>query len=229
MEQNDINHSNTTPTNPPTSNSKKTYVIILVFLTALILGLIGGIYGYGKWLRDINTSNVNISKVNTNTGVDTTIITKTPVSFPYAELTEPGDKIGDFTVTRINYYSPTRDYPYPLITANFTGETTISGPFGYNEIQGFCFNIESGNTPEFKEFVDVDYQGGGVCLRDSDNSFKLVTGRDIPRDAGYPSLEMGSWGKATIVIKDYEMYRDAKDGAGDGAILVRVVELSPNP
>ncbi len=221
-------------TNPQDINSvklktKKTFSILFL---GLILGLIIGAYGYEKWLENIDNS------IDTNVTEEiVAVLSNDTTDWPFATLTEPGDKMGDFVVVKIEKYTPpTRYYPYPLIIADFTGETTISGPFGFDELNGFCLDIESGNTPEFREFVRNKNYAGRVCLENSYESFKLVTGKDIPLnksdshpDTEYPYLKMGSWGKATIVIKDYKMYRVPKDGAGDSATLVRVVGLNPNP
>jgi len=130
--------------------------------------------------------------------------TSKPVS---AETTKVGDKIGNLTVKEFKYIED-KSLPY-IIEASYEGELIIEGTYGGNEVQGYCFNVTSENTPTFTE------RGGyrSFCFNYDDTlaQSSLFGGN------------LYSTGKARIIVDNYKTNYISTKYYSDTATLVKVL------
>lgn len=133
----------------------------------------------------------------------------------YADTAKVGDIYAGMRLTFIDYNLETND-----VTAQFKGETTLTGTFERfsedNEFfSGISFSIDPASNKNLPLLASEEREARGFIFT-NENQDELLAMLGNP---GY-----GSSGRATVVIKDYRLNHQHKE-ITDTAILVKVISI----
>ncbi|MBO8164247.1 MAG: hypothetical protein H0Z34_11100 [Brevibacillus sp.] len=141
--------------------------------------------------------------------------TGTTTNVFYADRAKIGDVYAGMTLTSLDYNLETND-----VTAQFTGEATITGtyeliPEDHEFFSGVSFEVDSISIPQLPVLAtDERDKKWFIFVHEDDESLPALFGNPKP----------GAKGKATIVISDYRINHLHKEIA-DTARLVKIIKL----
>lgn len=133
----------------------------------------------------------------------------------HADSAKIGDVYAGMRLTSIDYNLETND-----VTAQFEGETTLTGTFtrfseDHEFFSGISFTVDPESINNLPILASDERESRGFILV-NENQDELLAMLGNP--------DYGSKGRATVVIKDYRLNHQHKE-IMDTAILVKVVNL----